>query len=372
MRQIRRTGTRAAGIASALLLVLAGMRGARAQDVPPLPVEIAPAHPHIRYIGRFDTRDAAGPRCSWSASTVELRFRGSALNVRLKEVGNDRYQVVIDGKPTAVLETREGTGVYRVAEALPRGEHTLRLVKRTEPSVGTTQFLGFQREQNGELLPDKPRPRRRIEVIGDSISCGFGNEGKDQNEHFSPATENAYLTYGAIAARALNADYLCVAWSGKKMWPDNTIPEIYDRTLPQDAQSRWDFSRYIPDAVVVNLATNDFGQGNPDRKGWTDAYLAFLARVRKAYPKAHIYCASGSMMSDNWPPETKALSTLKSYLNQIVEERNRAGDRRVHVIAFAPQEMKDGIGSDWHPSVRTHEIMALTLVQTLKRDLGWK
>ncbi len=71
-------------------------------------------------------------------------------------------------------------------------------------------------------------------MIGDSISCGYGNEGKSQNEHFSPDTENARDAYGAIAARRLGADYACVAWSGRKMWPDNTVPEIYDRALPQD------------------------------------------------------------------------------------------------------------------------------------------
>ena len=56
-----------------------------------------------------------------------------------------------------------------------------------------------------------------MEVIGDSISCGYGNEAANEHEHFSPTTENAYFSYGAIAARAFNADYTCIAWKWEKV-----------------------------------------------------------------------------------------------------------------------------------------------------------
>src|SRR5207248_2231555 len=120
----------------------------------------------------------------------------------------------------------------------------------------------------GTLLPATPGPARRLEVIGDSISCGYGNEGKDQNEHFAAQTENACETYGFLTARRFGAGYACVAWSGKKMWPDNTVGEFYDRALPADPDSTWEFSKWTPDVVVINLATNDFGgAANPDRAG---------------------------------------------------------------------------------------------------------
>jgi len=47
-----------------------------------------------------------------------------------------------------------------------------------------------------------------------------------------------------------------------------------------------------------------------------------------------------------------------------------AGDSKVHEIDFAPQDRKDGLGSDWHPSLKTHEIMAKKLVETIRRDFG--
>ncbi|HLX64668.1 MAG TPA: SGNH/GDSL hydrolase family protein [Planctomycetota bacterium] len=340
-----------------------------AEDAP-LPVEVAPNDAKIHYQGRFDTQDAKGPRCAWPACDVSVKFKGTAVNAKLGEAGNDRIDVIVDGKEAKVLTPKGASVVYALAPDLPDGEHTVELMKRTEANQGVTQFQGFQLSAGAQLL-DQPAHKHRLEVIGDSISCGYGNEGKNQNEHYKAETENAFLTYGAMAARALNADYVCVAWSGRKMWPDYSIPEVYGRTLPNDAKSEWDFSKQIPDVVLINLGTNDFRGKNPDEKGWTEAYKNFIARVRKNYPKAAIYCASGSMMSDSWPPDQHALSTLHKYLNEIIDELKKAGDSNIRFIAFDPQDQKNGLGSDWHPSVKTHELMAAKLVEAIKKDLGW-
>ena len=40
-------------------------------------------------------------------------------------------------------------------------------------------------------------------------------------------------------------------------------------------------------------------------------------------------------------------------------------------LAFETQNAEDGYGCDWHPSLRTHEIMAEALVAELRDDLGW-
>jgi lysophospholipase L1-like esterase len=341
-----------------------------AADVSSLPTFVAPSDKQIRYIGRFDTKDPAGPRCAWSGSSIVARFEGTMLNAKIKG-NNDFVQVMIDGKPSTALAITSAQTVYRLAEGLSEGEHTVELFKRTEPMVGTIQFLGFELPPNKKLLDPPARLGRRIELIGDSITCGYGNEDTAKENHFKPITENNYVAYGAVAARDVKAEYVCIAWSGRKMWPNNTIPEIYDRILPNDPQSKWDFTSWTPDVVVINLGTNDFGQGNPEEKGWTDAYKAFLKIVRANYNNAMIYCAVGSMMSDNWPPEKKSLSTICGYLTRMVDELNKAGDKNIRYLEFAPQDQANGIGADWHPSVKTNRIMADTLVAALKKDLGW-
>ena len=335
-------------------------------EAAPLPVAVSPADPYLHYEGRFDTRNAAGPRCAWPASAVSLRFRGTALTVKLADTNSDEYQVVVDGKPTVVLATKNGTNLYSVFEAPTAGTHTVTLEKRTESFFGTTQFLGFQLSGGGKLLPLPAHYKRRFEVIGDSISCGYGNEAKDQHERFSSATESAYLSYGAVAARAVGAEYVCVAWSGRTMWPKNTMGEVYDSALPLDPGSHWDFGRWRPEAVLINLSTNDFGGGTPDKTGWTEGYKTFLARVRKNYPQALIYCATSPMLGG------KAYEIAKDYLTQIVADENTAGDKNVKLFIFETQDAKNGFGADWHPSVKTDQIMGDKLAAALENDLGWK
>ncbi|HVF85461.1 MAG TPA: GDSL-type esterase/lipase family protein [Abditibacteriaceae bacterium] len=333
-----------------------------------LPLQIAANDARLRYVGRFDMSDKSAPRAAWSASTIALRFRGTDANVRLRGSNNDRWQIEVDGQPTTKLKIQEGRELYRVASGLKNGEHTIRLIKATEALFGHTRVLGWQLNRGAQVLP-LAVPSRRLEVIGDSISAGYGNEASSKEERFSPDTENAYFTYGAIAARDLGADYVCVAWSGKKMWPDNTLPELYDRTIPTEENSRWDFKNPAPDAVLINLATNDFGSTIPDEAGWTKAYGEFVARVRRNYPRAQIYCAIGPMMGD-WG-EGKPLSTLRRYLAKIVANRTAAGDARVKIIDFGSQDANNGFGADWHPNVKTNRIMAAQLSQTLRKDLKW-
>lgn len=337
-------------------------------DPSPLPLSVAPADGNVRYMGRFDTRDAAGPRCSWPASTVMLKFEGTSLNARIREQGQDFLQVVVDGKPTEVLELALGEHLYSLAKDLPAGQHSVELVKATEGFVGLTQFTGFQLNEGGKLLPVLAR-KRRLEVIGDSISCGYGNMAASKEESFSPKTENAYYSYGAIAARQVDADYVCVAFSGRKMWPDNTTPELYDRTLTFDPGSQWNFSSFTPDAIVINLATNDFARSNPDETGWTDAYVAFIQRLRKHSPKAPIYCAIGTMMGDFGP--NQPLTALRRYLDKVIAGCKAAGDEKVQIIDFGIQDPANGYGAGWHPSKKTQELMGEQLAKALKKDLGW-
>ena len=340
-------------------------QNATAQD---LPIAITAADARLRYVGRFDFSDAGGPKCAWPASTIEIRFDGTALNARLAGGDNVRWQIEVDGAPTRKISVGAGENVYQLARGLPAGEHLIRLVQASEPLFGTTQVRGFELNAGGQLLP-QTAPSRRLEVIGDSISAGYGNEAANQNEHFSADTENAYFTYGAIAARELNADYTCVAWSGKKMAPDNTLPELYDYVLPVEKSGDWDF-KAAPNAIVINLATNDFAGGVPEANGWKTAYAAFIARVRHRYPAAHIYCAIGPMMSDEWSKD-KPLTTLRAYLSDVVNQANKDGDSQVAIIDFGVQDGANGFGADWHPSVKTHQAMATQLVARLRGDLGW-
>ena len=146
---------------------------------------------------------------------------------------------------------------------------------------------------------------------------------------------------------------------------------IYDLILPRQPDSVWKFDAPAPEVVLINLCTNDFGKTNPEEEGWTKAYHDFIGQLRKNYPEATIYLAIGSMMSD-WPAERHPLTTARGYIQRVVKECNSAGDSKVHFLEFATQDrVLNGLGADWHPSIKTDQIMAGTFIAAVRKDLGW-
>ncbi len=341
------------------LIACAGEQSTRSAAATAAPV----APPAVRLVGRFDAQDPMGPRFAWSASGVVARFRGTQLDVRLRDAGTNVFQVVVDGSPKAALATSPTKELYSVAMGLAEGEHEVMLLKRTEARVGEVQFLGFVQP----LLVPPPVPKRRIEFIGDSITAGYGNEGANEHCRFSATTENAYMTYAALTARALSAEHAAVAWSGKTI---DGISEIYDRALPTRPESRWDARAWIPDVVVVNLGTNDVTRGD-QQFPFVQSYVKLLDRVRAQYPKALLVCAVGPMLTDTYPAGKQTLTRARAYVHAAVTAKKKAGDDRVIFIEFPVQDASNGYGCDYHPSLRTHQIMAERLTTALKTELGW-
>ncbi|MET0793444.1 MAG: SGNH/GDSL hydrolase family protein [Polyangiaceae bacterium] len=321
-----------------------------------------------RFIGRFDTSTPASPTFAWSGTAVALRFKGTAIGVTLTDGGNNWFEVVVDDQHT-VLSLQQGTKKYALASNLRDGPHDVLLYRRTEPSFGPTTFSGFD-VPSSAYLPGQAVPTHRLEVIGDSISAGYGNEGVLPCT-FEGKTENHYLTYEALAARAVGAELYTEAWSGIGMLRNydgattGIMPERYPRTLPEQTASTWDFSGYTPDVVVINLGTNDFAKGDP-ALAFQTAYTKFVSDLRGHYPKARFYLAIGPMLS-----EANA-AQMKVYLNGVISARAAQSDSNLFLLEFAIQDgTNDGFGCDYHPTLKTHQKMADKLIATLKADLGW-
>jgi Carbohydrate esterase 2 N-terminal len=163
----------------------------------------APGPVGPRFIGRFDMSKPTAPVFEWSGAAISLRFTGTEISVTLTDGANNVFEVIIDGKQT-VVPSISGTNKYTLATGLTNGPHDLLLYRRTEAFWGDTTFGGFDIDPSA-YLPGDPLPTRRLEVIGDSISAGYGDEGTYPCT-FGPATENQYLSYEALAARSVGAD----------------------------------------------------------------------------------------------------------------------------------------------------------------------
>ena len=333
---------------------------------------ISAADPRIRYTGRIDFSDPARPSFDWPAVTIEAAFEGTSLAVLLQD-GLNSYNLYIDDQES-VLQTRPGEDSYTVAENLSTGQHNFRMTKRTETFYGTPAFLGFELDKGRDLTSLPPASNRRIEFVGDSITAGYGSEGDSPTCVFSPATENVELTYAAMAAEDLAAQYSIIAVSGlgivrnyntdEKMSP-GTMLTYYDFTTTDMDSPVWEFNSWIPDAVVINLGTNDFSTTpHPAGEVFLQGYTELIFKVRKRYPDAHIFAISGPIMVD--PAE----DTIHSAVTQMREILN---DDRVHYVKIEDNLELSAVdyGCDWHPNASGHHKIAEQLIPRMRQELNW-
>lgn len=324
----------------------------------------------IRTIGRFVAEpDGTGLRFAWSGSAVAIRFEGKKLSVRLRDDGKhtmNSMQVVVDGEPKQVLQMQKDRDAYDVVTDLPQGIHEVLLEKRTEAQVGEMVLLGITTD--GKLLAPSPAPERRIEIIGDSISTGYGNEGPGPRCGFNAKQENEYQTYGAITARNLNADHVIVAWAGKTI---SEMRELFGRALPSRDDSTWDTARYRPQVVVTNLGTNDLANVDPGEKAFVDRHAALVARLRAAYPDALIVITLGPMLTDNYPPGAHRRSHALKYAKAAVAKLKASGDANVEFLELPEMVHADGLGCGFHPGPKSHKIMSEKLTAFLKERMKW-
>jgi lysophospholipase L1-like esterase len=347
-------------------------------------VDVPANDPHIFYMGRVDCTPAA-PAFAFPGVSVRVRFQGSALDVRLRDHGTatatttNYYDVSIDGGAPTRLAAAAGDHTYALARDLRAGEHTAELVKRGESNgnAGKGQLLGFRLRAGARLLPVQARPLR-LELIGDSITCGYGNEVatmRPDRFHFTTLHSNANAAYGAVVARLLDAELVAVAVSGRGVYrnhrdePGELAPAFYDDTLPDDpAAPPWDFTRYRPHVVAVNLGTNDFSPPGPDHEAFRTAYGRFLGQIRGRYPDALLLAVVGPMLTDSYPPGVAAWTTMRRDVSAIVGELAAQGDANVHFLALTPQQAP--YGEDYHPTRETHRRMARELGSEIQRLLA--
>jgi Carbohydrate esterase 2 N-terminal len=170
--------------------------------------------PAVRYVGRFDTSNANGPRAGYPASRAIVRFEGSQLDVTMSQAmgngpGPSYFDVVVDGTVQAApFSVAAANTTVTVASGLPFGPHTVELVKRTEAEHGVVQFNAFAYPGGGRLLAPPAARTRHIEVIGNSAIDGFGLEGTGPTScsgDTSPQLSNATKSVAVLAADAVNA-----------------------------------------------------------------------------------------------------------------------------------------------------------------------
>ncbi|MFD1255406.1 SGNH/GDSL hydrolase family protein [Mucilaginibacter terrae] len=350
-------------------LILLGELCCQAQDV-----AVKSTDSHIHYMGRVNAQDDKAV-LSWSGTSVKINFNGTgAKAVMQDERGDNYYHVIVDGKLVQKIHLGIDKQEYTLATNLPAGKHSLELFKLTEWAHGKTWFYGFNLTGNAQILTAPATQKRKIEFFGNSITCGYAVLDTTGQDRGSAPYEDNYKSYAAITARYFNAEYHCTARSGIGLmvsWFPLIMPEMYDRLDANDPESHWDFNKYTPEVVVLNLFQNDawlvthpeheqfkarFGSTKPAAADIVKAYEAFVKTIRSKYPKAHIICALGSMDA------SRANLPWTGYIKQAVSNLN---DKNVYSLIF-PVKSTPG-----HPSAKEQQDMADQLIGFINKTVKW-
>ncbi len=338
------------------------------------------------YLGRIDNKSSSIVRFAHTGVSIRFRFEGSTCLVHLKnkstlkdKEGNfykNYYTVIVDKEKPQLFAVSNEEDKIKI-KGLGKGIHEVLIFKKTEAFVGEGIFEGVEIEKDKKLLPITDINKRKIEFIGNSITCGYGSEGDSKECSFSPETENGYLAYGAISARKLNADYVAVAYSGKGVYRNydgtytNTLSLIYDRIFPDSVGSpKWDTKKWQPTIIVVNLGTNDFAKGIPDSIIFVNTYVNFIKRLISYYPNATILCTEGPMMNDSYPEGTKAFTKVKNYIVASKNKIKNLGNTNIYTFFPSPQGEGD-YGCDWHPNLKRQEKLADEITKEIKSIMKW-
>jgi lysophospholipase L1-like esterase len=342
----------------------------------PIQGKVIPAdNPNIQYVGRICFDNPKQPRFTFPGVQINARFTGTSLKMLCKPQSGYFMVRIDEAEPFKVAFRGERDSVATLAVALTKGEHLVRVMYIIEGYELKPDFRGFVLDKDGELLDAPALPERRIEFIGNSITCGYGNESIEMTDPFEYETENHYYTYAQLTTRNLEAMAHVVARSGigvyrsydgpKKGTPENVMTTEYEYTNLYDRSERWDFSRYQPQVVCINLGTNDLSTNNYDVKLLKQAYKQFLKQVRSHNSQAKIVYLCGSMLNG------KELDIAKKTLNEVVEEAHKDGDKEVYRFDFTPQNGDLYYGASWHPSLWQHQKMAAELTAYLRTLMHW-
>ena len=371
-----------------LLTALLTMMGLGAFAIETVPIKgciISPTDPFIQYTGRISFANPERPAWNFPGIQIVASFEGTSLRMIAKPRSGYFMAQIDQAEPFKVAFRGERDSVVTLATALPNGVHTVKLMYAIEGYEFYPEFWGFVLDKDKKLVETPALPSRKIEFIGNSITCGYGNEGLKKEEGFDYATENHYYSYASITARNLEAQHWVVARSGigayrnfagpKTGNPESNMLAQYEYVgfawkpdLRKEAtflSEKWDFNRYQPDVVCINLGTNDLSTPNYDLQLLKQNYQKLLKTVRQHNPKAKIVFLTGTMLYN------KELELQKQLLDEVAAEAKNAGDQEVYRFDMAPIAGNEWYGNDWHPNIYQDEKMAGELTAYLRSLMNW-
>ncbi|MDR2201198.1 MAG: GDSL-type esterase/lipase family protein [Clostridiales bacterium] len=310
-----------------------------------------------------------------TASGFEINFRGISLSAeftadwKTTELSiQPQLQIFVDDENDAPSATRlelavKGKRTYTIVDGLTYGDHNIKIFKKSESVLYGTAYSRIALHAiscKGEIVSSSNRKPLKIEVFGDSVTCGYGMSARPFETEFSTRTEEGLQTYAYLTARALDADLQIMAASGwginVGLGPNTSVPTWFNYA-DINCTALWDHTKFRPDIIIINLGANDAAYIRGDAAGpvsktesdrrlneYIMRYGVFLETLQDVYGEGlKILCCYGVMS------ETEIYAPI----DEMVERLNTQGLINIHSL-----KLSEGVGNGkalhGHPTYQTN------------------
>lgn len=255
----------------------------------------------------------------------------------VNDIDGSYVDVIVDGGEPTRVKIPAGTDTIKLVSGLAEGKHTVQVTSATSAAFGSLSVSHV--EFTGTLDAPKPENSKlHILAIGDSITAGFGVYGKNgEASNFADQVEknDGYYSYAAVVGRELDAK-LCVV--AKESGRTSEMHDYVNKLNIRSGAPNWDWSKDTHDVVVINLGTNDEGNGTAKETVLADA-KSLLDDMRAKNPNAEIIWVYGMMRKD-----------YEDVYQTAVKYMNDKGDSKVHLLEMEKNE--EGLAG--HPNKAAH------------------
>ncbi len=319
---------------------------------------------NIRILGRYTEKDDC-IAFDWTNSGFSFNFKGNGFMINFgKNVMEESAFVKIIIDKTDIRRYEIVSHSKRIiVEGLSNQNHLVEVLKVTESDsplmISSIALFG----EDAELLQKPLAKPRKLEFIGDSMTAGYGVLGRSVDPDFDTYQQDGTGTYAYLTVEKCDAEGRFICNSGKGVVVNcegdkNVVKATqyykYQTRLGGECNDGW-----VPDAVVINLGTNDgFGGASDEEFGKGVGNLISL--VRERYPQANILWVYGMM-------SLVYANVLKSVISEIKLADNKVDLLLVDCINGNPSE----IGANGHPNINASKRVSEILSEKLCSVLGW-
>lgn len=339
----------------------------------------------------------------WTGSGIECEVKASELWIQV-EADYDVYEpwmgIMINDAYVSRQMLNKGMQWICVFRGMnPELSKQVRIVKEVQAMSGDEKHCMkiHALRTDGHFMPVRER-KYKLEVIGDSITSGEGTIGAVKEEEWISMWFSIQNNYAHMTAQLIDAEYRIISQSGWGIcstWdndPNGALPLYYEKVcgLLKGEQNEklgafeaYDFQSWQPDAIIINLGTNDgsaftmpewkdlkTGKSYKQRMNEDGSYneedlqhirkaiVDFLTTIRNHNKRAYILWGYGMLGKP-----------LVKIINEGIEQyRKESGDQKVEWVEL-PDTTKEKLGARQHPGILAHQEVAHIFAERLLKVL---